>query len=129
MGTLFRFKLTFTSLMFNYQSIAFLNLKSLSYFIIAIQVKSPGISKIFPGPGPGLKSIKRAGICQDQDPGRSLIRGTTDSPGFGNLETTLSFINNFLTICSTSLRFLVLLDHNTVYIVPKRARLRIMAAD
>ena len=44
----------------------------------------------------------------------------TDSPGFGNLEITIYFINNFLAICPTRLKFSVLLDHNTVYIVPKR---------
>ena len=44
----------------------------------------------------------------------------TDSHGFGNLEIMISFINNFLTICPTRLRFSVLLDHNTVYIVHKR---------
>ena len=75
MCTLFTFKLTFTTLMITYESIAFLNLKSLSYFKIAIPVKNPGISKILPGPG--LKSIKRAGICRDRDrdrdPGRSLF--------------------------------------------------------
>ena len=43
-----------------------------------------------------------------------------DSPGFGNLEIMISFSNNFLTICPTRLRFSVLLDHNTVYIVPKQ---------
>ena len=43
-----------------------------------------------------------------------------DSPSFGNLEITMYFINNFLAICPTRLRFTVLLDHNTVYIVPKR---------
>ena len=32
----------------------------------------------------------------------------------------MSFINNFLTICPTRLRFFVLLDHSIVYIVPKR---------
>ena len=57
MCTLFRFKLTFTTLMFTYQSIAFLNLKSLSYFKIAIPV--------FPKflPGPRLKSIKGPGFA------------------------------------------------------------------
>ena len=37
----------------------------------------------------------------------------TGSHGFGNLEITISFINNFLTIFPTRLRFSVLLDHNT----------------
>ena len=44
---------------------------------------------------------------------------STDSPGFGNLKMTISFIHNFLTICPIRLRFSVLLDHNSVYIVPK----------
>ena len=44
----------------------------------------------------------------------------TNSPGFGNLKTTISFINNFLTICPTRLRFSVPLDHNSIYIVHKQ---------
>ena len=44
----------------------------------------------------------------------------TDSPCFGNLEIKISFITNFLTICPIRLRFSVLLDHNSVYIAPKR---------
>ena len=47
MYTLFSFKLTFTTLMFIYQSIAFLNVKGLIYFKIAIPVKNPSIFKIF----------------------------------------------------------------------------------
>ena len=43
----------------------------------------------------------------------------TDSPNFSNWEIMIDFINNFLTICPTRL-FSVLLDHNTIYIVPKR---------
>ena len=32
----------------------------------------------------------------------------------------ISFINNFFTVCPTRLRFAVLLDHKTIYIVPKQ---------
>ena len=42
-----------------------------------------------------------------------------DSPGFGILKMTITFINN-LTICPIRLEFLVLLDHNYIYIVHKR---------
>ena len=45
---------------------------------------------------------------------------TTDSPGFGILKMTMTFINNFLTICPTRLKFSALLDHNSIYIVHKR---------
>ena len=44
----------------------------------------------------------------------------TDSPGFNDLKMTLSFINNFLPVCSIRLILSVLLDHNSVYIVRKR---------
>ena len=43
----------------------------------------------------------------------------TDSPCFGNLIMTISFIHNFLTICPIRSRFSMLLDHNSVYIVHK----------
>ena len=53
--------------------------------------------------------------------------GVTDSLGythgfarFCHLKMMVTFINNFLTICPTRLRFLVLLDHNSIYIVHKR---------
>ena len=59
MCTLFRLKLTFTTLMFNYQSIAFLKLKILSYFKNAILVKKPGISKIVTGTGTGIEINKK----------------------------------------------------------------------
>ena len=39
---------------------------------------------------------------------------------FGDLKLTISFIYILLIICSTRLRFLVLLGHNFVYIVHKR---------
>ena len=44
----------------------------------------------------------------------------TDSPSFGISKMTIIFINNFLTICPTRLRFSVLLDHNSTYIAHKR---------
>ena len=43
----------------------------------------------------------------------------TDSLGFGNLKM-ITIINNFLTIGPARLRFSVLLDYNSIYIVLKR---------
>ena len=51
-----------------------------------------------------------------------------DLPGY-TYGFTISFINNFLTICPTRLRFSVLLDHNTVYIVPKQELSAARASD
>ena len=42
----------------------------------------------------------------------------TDSPCFGNLKM-IFFSHNFLTICPIWLTFSELLEHNSVYIVPK----------
>ena len=44
----------------------------------------------------------------------------TDSPGFGILKMTITFVNNFVTIFPTRLRFSVAQDHNSIYIGHKR---------
>ena len=43
----------------------------------------------------------------------------TDSPGFDNLKIMVSLIHNFLTTYPIRLRFSMLLDHKSVYIVHK----------